>query len=81
MKFSLLIFTMTFEVKLLEFYGPLRDRMLGQQSVWLTSHVWVGMYRNTNDALSEWVVNVSHLKEFSYGPRLLCILVWNLHFP
>lgn len=55
-------------VKLIEFYKPLQGKVFKQQHTQLTPHEWVGMYRNTEDILPEWVVCASYLKEFSLGP-------------
>ena len=43
------------------------ERMLNQQNAQLTSQEWVGLYRNTEDALPEWVICAGYLKEFSPG--------------
>ena len=40
-----------FWIRLLEFYGPSRDRMLNQQIAQPTSQNWVGLYRSEDDAL------------------------------
>jgi hypothetical protein len=67
-KFSLEEVHRDFWIKLTEYYGPFRERMLNQQNALLTSQEWVGLYRNTEDALPEWVVCAGYLKEFSPGP-------------
>ena len=66
-KFSLAKIYHDFWVKLLDIYGPFRDRMLSLQSAQLTSEEWVSLYRNTEDALPKWVISVGFLKEFNYG--------------
>ena len=67
-RFSLEEVHRDFWIKLTEYYGPFRERMLNQQNALLTSQEWVGLYRNTEDALPEWVVCAGYLKEFSPGP-------------
>ena len=44
------------------------EMMLNQQNAQLTSQKWVGLYRNTEDALPKWIICVGYLKEFSLGP-------------
>lgn len=64
-KFSLANIYHDFQIKLLEFPRHFRDMMLNQQSAQLNSTEWVGLYRNTDDTLHEWVVNAAYLKEIS----------------
>ena len=64
----LLEFTMTFGLSYWSSTNLFkRWCLISQQSAQLTSHEWVGLFRNTEDALPEWVVNTNYLKEFSSG--------------
>lgn len=67
LKFSLAKVYSNFWVKL-ELYGSFHERMCGQCSAHPTSHEWVGLFRNSKDALSKWVVSGGYLKDSIYGP-------------
>jgi hypothetical protein len=64
-KFSLIKVHNDFWLKLTDFYGPLRERMLNQQNAQLTPQERIGLYRNIKDAMFEWVVCAGYLEEFS----------------
>ena len=66
-KFSLIEIYQDLWVMLLEFYGRFHDRMLNQTNTQLTPQEWIGMYRNTEDKLPEWVINAGYLKDFKLG--------------
>ena len=57
-----------FWIKLQEFYELFQYKMLNQQNAKLTPQEWVGLCRSMKDELSEWVVTVGYLKEYSTGP-------------
>lgn len=63
----LLEFTMTLGLSCWNSTDLVRDKLLRQQSAQLHSQEWVGLYRNMEDILSEWVVSADYLKEFSSG--------------
>ncbi len=67
MKLSLVVVYQDFWVKLLEFYGPSRERILNQFGAQPTSHEWVGFYKNFDDELPKWVVSVGYLKDSRLG--------------
>lgn len=67
-KFSFAGIYNDFWVQLVEFYGPFCDRMLIQHGAQLTSKDWIGLYRNPEDIMPEWVVSDGNFKEFNLGP-------------
>ena len=46
-----------------------RERMVSQHDAQPTSHEWVGLYNNLEDAFLQWVVSARYFKEFSFGPQ------------
>lgn len=75
----LLRFTKIFGLKLVEFYGPFRDKMLIQHGAQLTSQDWVGLYRNPEGIPPKWVVSDGYFKElFNLGPSSLVRDLWAL---
>ena len=66
-EFSLEEIYHNFWIKLLEFYGLFREKMLNQQNAQLTLQEWVGLYRSMEDALPEWVVSIGYLKPLALG--------------
>ena len=69
-KFSLAKLYYEFWVKLVEFYGPFRDRMCGQHKAQPTPPKWVGMYIIPKDILPEWVATIGYFKEFKLQSTL-----------
>lgn len=52
---------------MLEFYNSLCSQVLNQIDVPPTSHEWVGLYKNYEDAILEHVVCGGYLNEFKHG--------------
>lgn len=53
--------------KLVEHFGLFRERLSSQHGAKPTSREWVGLYKNVEDMMLEWVVCVGYLKAFSSG--------------
>lgn len=49
-------------------FGLFKERMCSQLGAQPTSQEWVGLYKNVEDTMHEWVLCVGYLKEFSFGP-------------
>jgi hypothetical protein len=59
-----------------------RDRMISQHATHTTSKEWVGLYRNQEDKLMEWVVSASYFKEFSFSLvqfSIVCIWAFSIN--
>lgn len=55
-------------VKALEHYGLFRYKVTSHHIAHPTSQQWVGLYRNQEGELLEWVVTACYCKEFGFGP-------------
>lgn len=47
--------------------GLFSERMCNQLGAQPTSQEWVGLYKNVEDTMHEWVVCAGYLKDFSFG--------------
>lgn len=63
MKFSLIEIYYDLWVKLLEFYKSFHARMLNKIDAPPNSHDWVGLYKNSEDAIPKWVACSGYFKE------------------
>jgi hypothetical protein len=50
-----------------EHYGLFHERLPSQHGAKPTSREWVGLYKNVEDMMPEWVVCVGYLKAFNSG--------------
>ena len=67
LKFSLVEVYYDFWFKLVERYGLFCEKLCSQHVAKLISQEWVGMYKNVEDMMPEWVVCAGYLKAFSFG--------------
>ena len=65
-------------VKLLEHYGVFHDRMISQHATHTTSKEWIGLYKNQEDKLLEWVVSASYLRNLVSVQSNLVLRLWAL---
>ena len=72
-KFSLAYVYYGFWIKLLEQYGLFRDRIISQQGAHPNSQEWIGLYRNQEDELLEWVVSASYFRKLVSGQSNLVL--------
>lgn len=49
-------------------YGLLREKMNSQHGTQPTPHDWIGLYKNPEDELPEWVASAGNFKNFELGP-------------
>lgn len=55
-------------VKLLEHCGPFRERLISQHGAQPTPQEWIGLNKNLEDELLEWVASARYCKVFRFGP-------------
>lgn len=67
-KVSLVEVYYDFLVELLKYYEPFHERMRSQHGAQPILKEWIGLYKNPEDVLPKWVVNVGYFKEFRFRP-------------
>ena len=55
-----------------------RDRIISQQGAHPNSQEWIGLYRNQEDELLEWVVSASYFRKLVSGQSNLVLRLWVL---
>lgn len=52
----------------MECYGLFHERIHSQHGAQPTSQKWVGLYKNADHTMLQWVVCVGYLRDFRFGP-------------